>query len=128
MAEEKCSTMEEELESKTRKLRRLMARYQQSKIDIAALRTEIQDTIHEFHQERADLLWSIKSLEQQHQLKNLIIEVSSSTLTGLRSQTGIWLCTLKFHGIWDAKSGGMSTVEAPDFANSMSNWNLVVYT
>lgn len=74
MAEEKCSTMEEELESKTRKLRRLMARYQQSKLDIAALRTEIQDTIHEFHQERADLLWSIRSLEQQHQLKNLIIE------------------------------------------------------
>ena len=77
MAEEKCSTMEEELESKTRKLRRLMARYQQSKIDITALRTEIQDTIHEFHQEQADLLWSIKSLEQQHQLKNLIIEVIS---------------------------------------------------
>nr|AMS24209.1 kinesin 2 protein [Marsilea vestita] len=74
MAEEKCSTMEEELESKTRKLRRLMSRYQQSKLDVAALRTEIQDTIHEFHQERADLLWSIRSLEQQHQLKNLIIE------------------------------------------------------
>ncbi|MCO5571230.1 hypothetical protein L7F22_024966 [Adiantum nelumboides] len=74
MTEEKCNTMEEELDLKTRKLRRLMARYQQSKLDIAALKTEIQDTIHEFQQERADLLWSIKSLEQQYQLKSLVIE------------------------------------------------------
>ncbi|KAH7284695.1 hypothetical protein KP509_34G066800 [Ceratopteris richardii] len=74
MAEEKCNTMEEELDLKTRKLRKLMARYQQSKLEIASLKSEIQDTIHEFQQERADLLWSIKSLEQQHQLKNLVIE------------------------------------------------------
>ncbi|XP_024529878.1 kinesin-II 95 kDa subunit [Selaginella moellendorffii] len=74
MAEVKCSTMEEELEMKTTKFRKLMACYQQSKADLASLRTELQDTIHEFHRERTDLLLSLRSLEQQHQLKSLVIE------------------------------------------------------
>ncbi|EFJ38092.1 hypothetical protein SELMODRAFT_767, partial [Selaginella moellendorffii] len=72
--EVKCSTMEEELEMKTTKFRKLMACYQQSKADLASLRTELQDTIHEFHRERTDLLLSLRSLEQQHQLKSLVIE------------------------------------------------------
>ncbi|KAJ7563193.1 hypothetical protein O6H91_03G100000 [Diphasiastrum complanatum] len=76
MAEEKSNSMEEELELKTSKLRNLKARYQQSKNDVTSLRAELQDTIHEFHQERADLLLHLRSLDQQHQLKSFIIEVS----------------------------------------------------
>eukprot|EP01018_Ginkgo_biloba_P021949 Gb_08362 [translate_table: standard] len=76
LAEEKCSSMEEELDLKTRKLRKLVSRYQLSKQEVASLRTELQDTLHEFHLERTDLLWSLRSLEQQDQLKSLIIEVS----------------------------------------------------
>ncbi|KAL3691783.1 hypothetical protein R1sor_005434 [Riccia sorocarpa] len=74
MVEEKCSTMEEDVEVKTRKLKKLMARYQQSKAEIANLRTELQDTIHEFQRERADMFLSLRSLDQQLQLKSFIIE------------------------------------------------------
>lgn len=83
MAEEKCNTMEEEVEMKTRKLRKLMARYQQSKNDINALRTELQDTIHEFQRERADMFLSLRSLDQQLQLKNFLIDkfISPEDLT-----------------------------------------------
>lgn len=77
MAEEKCSTMEEEVEVKTRKLRKLMARYLQNKQEISTLRTELQDTIHEFQRERADLFLSLRSLDQQLQLKTFIIEVTA---------------------------------------------------
>jgi len=62
---------------KTRKLRKLMAHYQQTKIDVGSLRTELQDTIHEFQRERADMFLSLRSLDQQLQLKAFIIEVSS---------------------------------------------------
>lgn len=65
-----------QVEMKTRKLRKLMARYQQSKNDINALRTELQDTIHEFQRERADMFLSLRSLDQQLQLKNFLIDVS----------------------------------------------------
>ena len=61
---------------KTRKLRKLMARYQQSKNELSALRTELQDTIHEFQRERADMFLSLRSLDQQLQLKNFLIDVS----------------------------------------------------
>lgn len=74
MAEEKCNTMEEEVEMKTRKLRKLMARYQQSKNELSALRTELQDTIHEFQRERTDMFLSLRSLDQQLQLKNFLID------------------------------------------------------
>ncbi|CAK9199899.1 unnamed protein product [Sphagnum troendelagicum] len=74
MAEEKFSTMEEEVDMKTRKLRKLMAHYQQTKIDVGSLRTELQDTIHEFQRERADMFLSLRSLDQQLQLKAFIIE------------------------------------------------------
>ncbi|CAM6101475.1 unnamed protein product [Calypogeia fissa] len=74
MVEEKCSTMEEDVEVKTRKLRKLMARYQQGKAEITTLRTELQDTVHEFQRERADMFLSLRSLDQQLQLKSFIIE------------------------------------------------------
>ncbi|KAG6554945.1 hypothetical protein Mapa_003529 [Marchantia paleacea] len=74
MVEEKCNTMEEDVEAKTRKLKKLMARYQQSKAEISTLRTELQDTIHEFQRERADMFLSLRSLDQQLQLKSFIIE------------------------------------------------------
>lgn len=64
---------------KTRKLRKLMARYQQSKNELSALRTELQDTIHEFQRERADMFLSLRSLDQQLQLKNFLIDVSQSS-------------------------------------------------
>jgi kinesin family protein 3/17 len=66
--------MEEEVEMKTRKLRKLMTRYQQSKNELSALRTELQDTIHEFQRERADMFLSLRSLDQQLQLKNFLID------------------------------------------------------
>lgn len=75
MVEEKCSTMEEDVEVKTRKLRKLVARYQQSKAEIIILRTELQDTIHEFQREHADMFLSLRSLDQQLQLKSFVIEV-----------------------------------------------------
>ncbi|KAL2622279.1 hypothetical protein R1flu_002484 [Riccia fluitans] len=74
MVEEKYNTMEEDVEAKTRKLKKLMARYQQSKAEISNLRTELQDTIHEFQRERADMFLSLRSLDQQLQLKSFIIE------------------------------------------------------
>ncbi|CAM6129993.1 unnamed protein product [Calypogeia fissa] len=74
MVEEKCSTMEEDVEVKTRKMRKLMARYQQSKAEITTVRTELQDTVHEFQRERADMFLSLRSLDQQLQLKSFIIE------------------------------------------------------
>jgi hypothetical protein len=52
-----------------------MAHYQQTKIDVGSLRTELQDTIHEFQRERADMFLSLRSLDQQLQLKAFIIEV-----------------------------------------------------
>lgn len=56
-----------------------MARYQQSKNELSALRTELQDTIHEFQRERADMFLSLRSLDQQLQLKNFLIDVSQSS-------------------------------------------------
>jgi hypothetical protein len=52
-----------------------MTRYQQSKNEVACLRTELQDTIDEFQRERADMFMSLRSLNQQFQLKSFIIEV-----------------------------------------------------
>lgn len=52
-----------------------MTRYQQSKNEVACLRTELQDTIDEFQRERADMFMSLRSLNQQFQLKCFIIEV-----------------------------------------------------
>lgn len=60
---------------KTRKLRKLMTRYQQNKNEVAAMRTELQDTVHEFQRERADMFLSLRSFDQQLQLKTFIIEV-----------------------------------------------------
>jgi len=57
-----------------------MAHYQQTKIDVGSLRTELQDTIHEFQRERADMFLSLRSLDQQLQLKAFIIDVSSMHL------------------------------------------------
>lgn len=75
MVEEKCSTMEEDVEAKTRKLKKLMARYQQSKAEITTLRTELQDTVHESQRERADMFSSLRSLNKQLKLKSFIVEV-----------------------------------------------------
>lgn len=57
-----------------------MARYQQSKTDLGSLRTELQDTIHEFQRERADMFLSLRSLDQQLQLKTFLVDVSQPVL------------------------------------------------
>lgn len=76
---------------KTRKLRKLMARYQQSKNELSALRTELQDTIHEFQRERADMFLSLRSLDQQLQLKNFLIDVSQSSYNFINVLTTLGL-------------------------------------
>ncbi|GBG62900.1 hypothetical protein CBR_g34272 [Chara braunii] len=74
MAEEKYNSVQEEVEVKTKKLKKLLAKYQSVKSEVQAAKTEIQDMNEEFQREREDLLDSIRALDQQLKLKNLIIE------------------------------------------------------
>lgn len=64
--EEKYSSLAEEVASKTRKLKKVWAKYQQAK-------NEIKDLEHEFLDEKNDLIDSIRDLIKQMKLKDFII-------------------------------------------------------
>ena len=63
---EKYSSLQEEVQSKTKKLKKLFVKYQQAK-------TEIEDLNCEFEEERNDMLETIRDLTKQMKLKELII-------------------------------------------------------
>jgi kinesin family protein 3/17 len=63
---EKYSSLQEEVQSKTKKLKKLWAKYQQAKV-------EINDLNSEFEEERNDLLDTIRDLNKKTKLKDLII-------------------------------------------------------
>ncbi|KAL0216221.1 hypothetical protein P9112_008405 [Eukaryota sp. TZLM1-RC] len=65
--EDKYASLNEEVASKTKKLRELFSKVQ-------SLRGEIQDLEGEFQDEREDFLDQIRQLNQQLQLKSLIID------------------------------------------------------
>ncbi len=64
---EKYSSLQEEVQSKTKKLKKLFLKYQQAK-------TEIDDLNCEFEEERNDMLETIRDLTKQMKLKDLIID------------------------------------------------------
>jgi hypothetical protein len=91
-----------------------MAHYQQTKIDVGSLRTELQDTIHEFQRERADMFLSLRSLDQQLQLKAFIIDVSSMLEIDMHQHTCLWsnwreVYTIGHESYWD-KANSMDCV------------------
>lgn len=63
---EKYSTLQEEVHSKTKKLKKLWVKYQQAK-------NEIDDLNSEFQEERNDLLETIRDLTKQVKLKDIIV-------------------------------------------------------
>lgn len=63
---EKYSSLQEEVQSKTKKLKKLWTKYQQGK-------NEIKDLNCEFEEERTDMLETIRDLTKQMKLKNLVI-------------------------------------------------------
>ncbi len=63
---EKYSSLQEEVQSKTKKLKKLWIKYQQAK-------NEIEDLNCEFEEERNDMLETIRDLTKQMKLKELII-------------------------------------------------------
>lgn len=63
---EKYSSLQDEVQSKTKKLKKLLVKYQQAK-------TEIEDLNCEFEEERNDMLETIRDLTKQMKLKDLII-------------------------------------------------------
>lgn len=63
---EKYSSLQEEAQSKTKKLKKLWIKYQQAK-------NEIEDLNCEFEEERNDMLETIRDLTKQMKLKDLII-------------------------------------------------------
>jgi len=65
--EEKYSSLVEEVESKTRKLKQLWAKFR-------AAQSEIDDLQIEQQQEKHDLLHTVRELTRQVQLQNLVIE------------------------------------------------------
>lgn len=64
---EKYTSLNDEVHSKTKKLKRLYVKYQQAK-------AEIIDLQREFHVERNDLLETIRDLKKQIKLKVLVID------------------------------------------------------
>jgi peptidoglycan hydrolase CwlO-like protein len=74
-AEERYSSLADEIDSKTKKLKRAIAKYQGAKAEVEQAHREMQELNEEFQREREDLLDSIRALDQQLRLKNLIIEV-----------------------------------------------------
>lgn len=64
--EEKYTSLTEEVNSKTKKLKKIWTKYQQTKIDI-------EDLEHEFINEKNELLDSIRQLTKQLKLKEFII-------------------------------------------------------
>ena len=65
--EEKYSSLAEEVNSKTKKLKKIWAKYQQAKVDI-------EDLEHEFMNEKNEMLDSIRQLTKQLKLKDFIIQ------------------------------------------------------
>lgn len=65
--EEHYSSIQEEVEKKTKKLRKLFVKYE-------AAKQEVQDITEEFQAEREDLLDSIRALTQELKLKSLVID------------------------------------------------------
>lgn len=66
MLEEQYSSLQEEIEVKTKKLKKLWNKYQ-------AANREVQDLQEEFQREREDMLDTIRQLTRQIKLKDLII-------------------------------------------------------
>ncbi len=64
--EEHFSSLQEEVEVKTKKLKKLWTKFQTAQ-------SEVQDIQKEFQQERADMLESIRSLTRSLKLKDIII-------------------------------------------------------
>eukprot|EP00762_Andalucia_godoyi_P002320 ANDGO_07594.mRNA.1 Kinesin-II 95 kDa subunit len=67
LAEEKYTSLEDEIDGKTKKLKKAIKKYQQAK-------QEVSDLQHEFQQEREDMLDTIREYEKQLKLKMLIID------------------------------------------------------
>ena len=66
VVEENFSSLQEEADQKTRKLKKLFSKYQEKQ-------TEVDDLNEEFQRKREDMLDSIRTLRQQLRLKDLII-------------------------------------------------------
>ena len=82
--EEKYSSLAEEVASKTRKLKKVWAKYQQAK-------NEIKDLEHEFLDEKNDLIDSIRDLTKQMKLKDFIISNFIPPKVGLRLVENVFL-------------------------------------
>mmetsp|Transcript_40494 Transcript_40494/g.89986 ORF Transcript_40494/g.89986 Transcript_40494/m.89986 type:complete len:782 (-) Transcript_40494:415-2760(-) len=67
MIEEKFSSKAEEAEQKTKKLKKLFKKFQE-------VNAEVEDMYKEFQREKEDLLESIRMLQDQMQLKDMVIE------------------------------------------------------
>lgn len=67
MADEKFSSVQEETEVKTKKIKKMWTKYQETK-------AEVQDLQEEFQREREILLDDIRQLTREMKLKNLIID------------------------------------------------------
>eukprot|EP00976_Prorocentrum_cordatum_P090182 1188016-Prorocentrum_minimum.AAC.4 len=67
MQEEKFSSVQEEVEQKTKKIKKLWNKYQSTK-------SEIIDLQEEFQRERDDLLEDVRRLTREIKMKNLIID------------------------------------------------------
>ena len=65
--EEKFDSLKDEVESKTKKLKKLWSKFQQCK-------TEIKDLTDEFQEEKNDMLETIRSMAKDLKLKELIIK------------------------------------------------------
>jgi kinesin family protein 3/17 len=64
--EEKFGSLQDEVDAKTKKLKKLWNKYQQSK-------NEVRDITEEFQAEKSDMLETIRDLSRQLKLKELII-------------------------------------------------------
>ena len=69
IAEEHYKSIEDEVEMKTKKLKKLFSNYKSSK-------SELSDIAKEFQQEREDLLETVRDLTQQIKLKDLVVAMS----------------------------------------------------
>eukprot|EP00201_Polytomella_parva_P015707 CAMPEP_0175058252 /NCGR_PEP_ID=MMETSP0052_2-20121109/11744_1 /TAXON_ID=51329 ORGANISM="Polytomella parva, Strain SAG 63-3" /NCGR_SAMPLE_ID=MMETSP0052_2 /ASSEMBLY_ACC=CAM_ASM_000194 /LENGTH=731 /DNA_ID=CAMNT_0016323611 /DNA_START=71 /DNA_END=2263 /DNA_ORIENTATION=+ len=66
-AEEKYSSKHEEADQKTKKLKKLWKKFQEVNV-------EVEDMYKEFQREKEDLLESVRMLQDQMQLKDMVIE------------------------------------------------------
>lgn len=65
-AEDNYATVQDEVNSKTKKLKKLLHRYK-------AVKSELEEVAYDFQQEKGELLESVRFLNRQLQLKNKII-------------------------------------------------------